>query len=104
MKIIKDLKNRDIRFTSEREEHITNDHPEMIGQYDKIEATLIEPLIIIESKTDRNVELFYSHHQKTPVTEKYLCVVVKALQNDLFIITAYFTDTIKKGEVLWRKK
>jgi hypothetical protein len=104
MKIIKGLKNRNIRFTSEREDHITNDHPEMVGQYDKIKATLAEPQVIVKSKTDRNVELFYNHYQKTPVTEKYLCIVVKTLKDDQFIITAYFTDTIKRGEILWRKK
>jgi len=26
------------------------------------------------------------------------------LVGDLFIITAYFTDTIKRGEILWEKK
>jgi len=87
-----------------REKHIINDHPEMFGQYDKIKDTLTDPLIIVRSKTDQDVELFYSHYHKTPVTEKYLCVVVKGLQDDLFIITAYFTDTIKKGEILWKKK
>jgi len=24
--------------------------------------------------------------------------------DDLFIITAYFTDTVKGGEILWEKK
>ena len=43
-------------------------------------------------------------NRTTPVTDKYLCVVVKVLTQDLFIITPYFTDTIKKGEVLWEKK
>jgi hypothetical protein len=45
-----------------------------------------------------------SNQDTTPVTEKYLCVVVKVLAGDLFIITAYFTDTIKKGIILWKKK
>ena len=40
----------------------------------------------------------------TPVIQKYLCVVVKVLFDDLFIITAYFTDTVKGGEILWEKR
>jgi len=44
------------------------------------------------------------HIETTPVTEKYLCVVVKILVSDLFIITAYFTDTIKRGKIVWEKK
>ena len=40
----------------------------------------------------------------TPVTKKYLCVIIKVFAEDLFIITTYFTDTVKRGEILWKKK
>jgi hypothetical protein len=85
-------------------EHIESDHPEMSGQITKIQNTLKNPDVIVRSKTDPEVELFYRHYDKTPVNEKYLCVVVKVLVNDLFIITAYFTDSIKRGIILWEKK
>jgi hypothetical protein len=39
----------------------------------------------------------------TAVTSKFLCTVVKVLPDDNFIITAYYTDTIKQGEGLWEK-
>jgi len=35
---------------------------------------------------------------------KFLCTVVKVLPEDYFVITAYYTDTIKRGDVLWTKK
>jgi hypothetical protein len=104
MKRLEDVYGRGIRLTSERQLHIENDHPEMEGQIDKIKETLLEPERIIRSRTDPEVELFYRLYHKTPVTEKYLCVVVKTLFNDRFIITAYFTDTIKRGEILWQKE
>lgn len=104
MKLFDDIHGRQIRLTSERKEHIEIDHPEMSGQLDKIRNTLINPDIIVKSRTDDSVELFYLHYNTTPVTEKYLCVVVKILPSDLFIITAYFTDTIKRGIILWKKK
>ena len=104
MKQFKDLHNRQIRLTIERQQHIEDDHPEMSGQIDKIQETLIRPDVIVRSRTDSDVELFYMHYNTTPVTEKYLCVVVKILVSDLFIITAYFTDTIKRGQILWEKK
>jgi len=104
MKWFKDINNRRIRLTHERQEHIETDHPEMSGQIGKVQETLLNPDIIVRSRTDPGVELFYRHYNVTPVTEKYLCVVVKVLTEDPFIITAYFTDTIKKGEVLWEKK
>ena len=76
----------------------------MVNQYDKIKDTLINPSLIVRSKTDSDVELFYKKYPKTPVTEKYLCLVIKSLIDDSFIITAYFTDTLKKGEIIWEKK
>jgi hypothetical protein len=33
-----------------------------------------------------------------------LTVVAKAIEDDKCIITSYFTDTVKKGELLWQKK
>jgi hypothetical protein len=104
MEWFKDIHNRRIRLTDERQEHIETDHPEMLGQIDKIGDILLDPAIVVRSRTDPNVELFYQHYGITPVTEKYLCVVVKVLIGDLFIITAYFTDTIKRGEILWERK
>lgn len=104
MKWFKDVRNRQIRLTDERQEHIEKDHPEMPGQVDKIQKTLSNPDVIVSSRTDPDVELFYRHYDITPVTEKYLCVVVKILAGDMFIITAYFTDTVKRGEVLWERK
>ena len=104
MKWFKDVQNRTIRLTEERQEHIEKDHPEMSGQIDKIKETLLNPDKIVKSRVDPSVELFYRHYDTTPVTEKYLCVVVKVLIEDAFIITAYFTDTIKRGDVLWQRK
>ena len=99
-----DVYKRRIRLTDERQEHIESDHPEMSDQIAKVRRTLLNPDIIIRSKTDPEAELFYRHYNTTPVTKKYLCVVVKSIIEDLFIITVYFTDSIKRGEILWEKK
>ena len=99
-----DVRKRRIRFSDERQEHIESDHPEMSGQTEKVQAAVLNPDIIVRSKTDPEVELFYRHYSTTPVTDKHLCVVVKSILEDLFIITAYFTDSVKRGEILWEKK
>jgi hypothetical protein len=99
-----DVNKRQVRLTDERQEHIESDHPEMSNQIAKVRETLLNPDIIIRSKTDTEAELFYRDYNITPVTKKYLCVVVKSILEDLFIITAYFTDSIKRGERLWEKK
>ena len=102
--IFEDFKNREIRLTEERKEHLEEVHPEMKDQIDRVQETLKIPDYVFRSISDKEVELFYKAYKNTPVTEKYLCVVIKVLTDDLFIITAYFTDSIKKGELLWEKK
>lgn len=76
----------------------------MVGQLDKIKETLAQPENVVKSNADDFVELFYRKYDKTPVTQKYMCTVVKILNTDAFIITAYFTDSIKSGELIWTKK
>ncbi len=76
----------------------------MSGQLDRISETIPSPDRVVRSKTDSTVELFYKHFQATPVTEKFLCIAVKAAKDDHFVVTAYFTDSVKKGELLWEKK
>ena len=104
MKRFEDIHGRRIRFTEERQEHIETDHPEMFRWIDRIENTLLNPDIIVKSRVDAQVELFYRSYKETYVGEKHLCVVVKVLFDDPFIITAYLTDTIKGGQILWERK
>ena len=37
----------------------------------------------------------------TAMGDKYLCVVVKMSQGDAFVLTAYLTDSVKRGWRLW---
>ena len=104
MRVYKDVFKRDIRLSDERYEHFVTDHPEMDGQIDKVQESLFNPAKVVQSKTDSKVDLFYRHYPSTPVSQKYHCVVVKVHIDNAFIITAYFTDTMKRGTVLWKKK
>ena len=52
--------------------------------------------------TDDTVELYYRYYPSTPVTSKFLCIVVKFVVGDSFIVTAYYTGTIKRGESVWQ--
>jgi len=99
-----DYKRNQIRFSDERQQHIATTHPEMSNQEFRISETLSLPDQVVRSKTDDQVTLYYKLYQSTPVTTKHLCVVVKTLADDFFIITAYFTDSVKKGDLLWIKK
>jgi hypothetical protein len=103
MQLFNDIHNRVIRLTAERQEHLQTAHPEMTEAVPRLAETLASPDKTVRSRTDATVELFYRHYPSTVVTSKFLCTVVKALPDDNFIITAYYTDTIKQGESLWEK-
>ncbi|MFQ6119883.1 MAG: hypothetical protein ACE5KE_08355 [Methanosarcinales archaeon] len=75
----------------------------MKEQLVRIKETLIKPSIIKRSNTDEKVWLYYRFYENTPVTEKYLLVVVKHENNDSFILTALYTDKIKKGDIIWEE-
>lgn len=104
MTIHTDYAGRRIRFTEERIEHILANHPEMAGQLENVGEVLKNPDAVTRSLTDRDVEIFYKKFDNTPVSEKHLCVIVKKGFEDLFVVTSYFTDTVKRGEKLWLRK
>ncbi len=76
----------------------------MKEQFDKIKQTLISPDVIALSNSDESIEMFYKFYEVTPVTSKYLCVLIKNTSLDSFVLTSYFTNAIKKGEILWKRK
>jgi hypothetical protein len=100
MQVVTDYAGRRVRLTDERRRHIL-DRPEMAGMNDAIVETLQAPEAVVASRTDPAVALAYRHYSATPVGDKWLCVVVKYQGEDAFVITAYLTDTVKKGERLW---
>ena len=103
MKVIRDCFGRSVRLTDERLAHIL-EHLEMAAMEDELERVLQTPAEVRLSRADENVKLFYDFYAQTQVGGKWLCVVVKYLPGDAFMITAYLTDTLKAGESVWPKK
>jgi len=103
MKILKDYAGRNVRLTDERLQHIL-EHPELINMATAIEETLGRPQFVIQSLTDPDAELNYRFYFGTQVGDKWLCVVVKHVFDDAFVLTAYLTDRIKKGVQVWPQK
>lgn len=78
----------------------TQKHPALAGQEQLIKDTLSNPDEIRRSKSDESVYLFY----KVIRQKRWACAVIKNLNHELsFLITAYSTDAIKEGEVIWTK-
>jgi hypothetical protein len=75
----------------------------MSGKEHELGETLLQPDIVIQSQSDDTVRLFHRFYKRLTIGDKYLCIVVKYTEGNAFIITAYFTDKVKAGEVLWKK-
>ena len=103
MKEFRDFEGRKLRLSEERERHIL-EHPEMKAMMPAIKETLQAPEKLVQSLSDPEARLYYRLYRETPVGEKYLCVTVKVRAENSFVLTAYLTDRVKKGGVLWPRK
>ena len=99
---LRDVWRNSVSLTDERRAHLL-EHLEMQGQEGKLAETLLEPEVVILSRSDNTVRLFHRLYRQLVIGDKYLCVVVKYVEGDIFVITAYFSDKVKQGEVLWKK-
>lgn len=100
--VFTDHQGRAIRLTEERWQHILS-HPEMEGQQERLAETLSDPSVIVATVKDESAHAYHRLYERTPVTRKYLIVVVKTLEEDAFILTAFFSSRQKRGEVIWPK-
>jgi len=71
---------------------------------EQLEQTIAAPESVVESPSDPAARLYFRYYERTIVGGKYLCAVVMVSPDDAFVVTAYLTDQIKKGKVLWPKK
>ncbi|MCD6094212.1 MAG: DUF4258 domain-containing protein [Candidatus Omnitrophica bacterium] len=73
-------------------------HPSIADYEEEIKNTLINPDEIRRSRRDRDIYLYYQL-----INKFHLCVIAKHLDGEGFIITAYWTEKIKEGEIIWTK-
>jgi hypothetical protein len=87
-----------VRTTTEYWQYlIDTKHPIMHNKDELVKKILSEPDEIRQSRIDKEAFLYYGKF------DKLYCVVVKHLGNEGFLITAYPTDRVKEGEVIWQK-
>ncbi len=73
-------------------------HPALAGKESELRACLKSPVLIRESAKEPEVHLYY-----TASGTAHLCVVTAPADGDeRFVVTAYFTENIKKGKELWK--
>jgi hypothetical protein len=74
-------------------------HPALAGHEQAVRGCLEEPEVIRASAKDAEVHLYYASAERG-----YVCVVVGYDDPvERFVVTAYFTKTIKRGDELWTK-
>ncbi len=95
-----DYRGKTIRFSEERIRHI-EEHFEMKHFEEHVRETLLHPKTVIQSNRDEEASLYYRYYMGTRIGDKWLCIVVKD-DEEPFVLTAYFTDKIKKGETIWK--
>jgi hypothetical protein len=78
---------------------VTIKHPVMAGRENDVKDTLQDPSEIRLSKRDPAVCLFYRPER----IGRWVCAVARRLDGDGFLITAYPSDNVKEGGLLWRK-
>ena len=100
--VLQDHQGLAIRLTNERWAHIL-DHPEMAGQQERLAETLVSPDIVTATVKDEAVHAYHHLYDTTPITRKYMVVVVKMLADDAFVVTAFYSSRVKKGDVIWQK-
>jgi len=86
---VKDKTGGIIYLTDERYKHIKK-HPEMQNSLNIIEETIRNPQKIIDFPLDLDVKYYYRHYKNRKSKAKYLRVIVKYLNEEGFVITAYF--------------
>lgn len=77
----------------------TTKHPAVAEKINEVQRVLTDPEVVNRSRSDPDVYLFY----RLQSSSRWLCAVVKRLNGDGFLITAYPTDSIKVGEQIWQK-
>ena len=81
-----------------------HEHPEMVGQERRIRETLQKPDVVLTSHKDSSVHVYYRYYKRGPAGSKHLMVAVKILEEDAFVITAFFTDEVKGGRRVWPRE
>jgi hypothetical protein len=75
----------------------------VVGKESCVSEALSEPDEVRLSNQDEHVRLYYRWYNTSDIDSKFICIVVKMLENDAFVITAYPADRIKQGDLVWRK-
>lgn len=85
-----------VRTSDDYWQKIVIKHPDMAERLEQVKQALASPIEVRCSSRDTQVLLFYITQGR-----RWLVAVARRLNSDGFLVTAYRTDAIKEGEVVW---
>lgn len=88
-----------VRTSEEYWQKVIVKHPDIANLELEVQQALANPDEIHRSSRDENILLFYAVLK----AKRWVVAVAKRINGDGFLITAYQTDAIKEGELLWHK-
>ncbi|MBU1252026.1 MAG: hypothetical protein KJ905_03520 [Nanoarchaeota archaeon] len=91
--VVKDKSDRNLRLTRRQWTHITTKHPMLTSYLEKLKETLNDPDKIMPHEFGRLFD-YYKYYKHQSGGAKFLKVVVKYLNGDGFILSAYFVKHI----------
>ena len=87
-----------IRTTKQYWTYLVNiKHPVMRRKEEIVKKVLSDPDEVRKSKIDEAVFLYYKKR------ERLYCVIVKHIDKEGFLITAYPVDKVKEGRLIWTR-
>jgi hypothetical protein len=90
-----DFQGQAVRLTRRQWSHALERHSYLNAMQRAVRETLQDPDEVRKSFSDPDsTKVYYKWYTDTRVGDKWLCVVVKFLENDAFVLTAYETDNI----------
>jgi hypothetical protein len=88
-----------VRTSEEYWQKLIIKHPDIAELEAEVTQTLTNPDEIRQSRRDPNIVLFYL----TLKAKRWVVAVARRLNGDGFLITAYQTDAIKEGDLIWHR-
>ena len=88
-----------VRTSEEYWQKLIVKHPDIAELEAEVIQAWTNPEEIRQSRRDSNIVLFYL----TLKEKRWVVAVARRLNGDGFLITAYQTDAIKEGDLIWHR-
>lgn len=102
MMVFEDVFGHRLHLDSAHQAHLLAEHPEIRPYVDRLETVFSQPEWVKRSQYNFHVYLYYRFYPDV-LGGKYLLGVAN-ISPPATVLTAYVTDTIKQGALVWPKR